>query len=246
MYCTNCGKRMEEQARFCTNCGAPAESDAPVENLQGNASQQKQSKTGTVLIGILAGTALMCIVLVLTVALTKCSGKEEPSAGGSSVNEGFSVTVAPMTEPVASEPVTEPSETEVAKDLTKLDTTMNYTVTNGKFSLTLPAYWKEYGAVFADEDSIALCEKSSTSTYGGKVVTFYMCPMDEVAFFRESFDVIGIIADAQGNQWGLAYYEATDVQFDAAAMDIYMRMTEDVEIIVNSAKAEKGYTLTKE
>lgn len=73
MFCTKCGKNIEDTAAFCVHCGSKVEGQpaqpqyAPQQQPAGYAPPKKSNKG--LIIGIIAGAAVVAIVLILVLVV---------------------------------------------------------------------------------------------------------------------------------------------------------------------------------
>lgn len=66
MFCTKCGKEIENSSEFCVHCGSKVETQtgAPQQQAQPQYAPAKKSNKGLI-IGLIAGAAVIAIVLIL-------------------------------------------------------------------------------------------------------------------------------------------------------------------------------------
>ena len=63
MFCTKCGNKMEDNAKFCTSCGNSRDVVNNVSNVNVN-NQNNVTKTNKVSIGNCIGTAILIAVII--------------------------------------------------------------------------------------------------------------------------------------------------------------------------------------
>lgn len=79
MYCKQCGKELDPNAKFCTNCGTPVEQkeNQPEQNIHvhiSNVPQEKKSGAGKVA----AVLAILAIIIAGAAFWWSSNGKDEP------------------------------------------------------------------------------------------------------------------------------------------------------------------------
>lgn len=136
-------------------------------------------------------------------------------------------------------------------DLTKLDKTLNYTVSCNMLSVTLPAYWKSAAVVSKDEKDnarIRFSEKrSNQSTYGGHLFTIVVLSPSQVVGYGPDIRILGRLTNAEGQLLYVATYGPTDVQYDYNDLyiqQLYGIMYDEQSRILGTIKGINGYTFT--
>ena len=131
---------------------------------------------------------------------------------------------------------------EELEKLNSLDTSLSYRVSSDFVQLTLPAYWKEYCDVVTQDNDLRFFEKRSHSSIGGgHLFSIQVVPYGE-EIYHPSFDYLGNITDASGNCWTLVVYYPTDVQFDMPYAELYTKMYDEINRILNTLTLQDGYT----
>lgn len=129
----------------------------------------------------------------------------------------------------------EQSIAEKVPDLDNLDTSMTYTVSTDKFTLTLPAYWKNYAIVDTGSSSASFYEKLSRDTYGGSL--FHISVFYDTGYTDyPSYELITTYTESDGRRAYIVMTFPTDVQFRPGAYRLYSRMEDDLNMIANTVK----------
>lgn len=132
-------------------------------------------------------------------------------------------------------------------EMADLNRDLSVTVNGGKFTVKVPAYWKEYGVWTTENDRIVFYEKlskNSSQACGGRLVTIGVYAFEDKSYETASFKHLGLLTDADGKQWHLVASLPTDVQAHLCAAPLYGAMQSDLADIYISVLPAEGYTHT--
>lgn len=130
-------------------------------------------------------------------------------------------------------------------DTSSLDKSMTYTVTHDKVSFTLPAYWKDYTNKTADGTMLSFRDNITANIYGGDtglVCSFNVVAAADYSGPEDVFRKIGVLTDAEGNEWYVTRYTPSDVQHCFLAIPLSNQMNSDLSRI--QITPAEGYTYT--
>lgn len=132
-------------------------------------------------------------------------------------------------------------------DLNNLDRTLNYTVKNNYFSVTLPAYWKTTATITKDTDYMRFNEKLSAQTdYGGHVFSLSVIKPSDFYSGGPDYLLVGTLTSGTDLLYVVSW-GPTDVQYDytdAYIDGVYNAMYEEKTRILSTIKGANGYTFT--
>ena len=126
-----------------------------------------------------------------------------------------------------------------------LDTEFTYHVSCNLYTVTVPAYWEEYGLTEKDTGMLRFREKHSKEIgMGGHVFTLNVYENAEQYDPLPSWELLGTLTDTDGKTWHLVAIYPTDVQFDLEDAYIYMRMSRETPAVLETIQAGDGCTFT--
>lgn len=128
------------------------------------------------------------------------------------------------------------------EDLTSLNTSLTNTVTYDLFSIQTPAYWADYAV--HDAASKKFCEKVNkehTADFDGFLLEFSVIPADQ-SLTSGNYSLVGLLTDAEGNQFALYAIYPTDVRYHALTKGLYTMMDNDIPQILGTVTPAEGYT----
>ncbi len=129
-------------------------------------------------------------------------------------------------------------------NLSSLDTSLTYTVSNEKISLRLPAYFRDHGLIQSQPLAIRCCEKYSYQTCGGHVYSFEVGTYEDYGYLP-SYRVIGTLTNSSTEEQLEVYiFFPTDVQFDTPYMSLYTKMEQELERILPTITGVNGWVYT--
>lgn len=129
-------------------------------------------------------------------------------------------------------------------NLSNLDTSLTYTVSNEKFSVRLPAYFRDHGLIQTQPLAIRCHEKYSYQSFGGHVYSFEIGTYEDYHYLP-SYRVIGTLTDSStGKQYDLYIFFPTDVQFDMPYMALYSKMEKELERIIPTITGVNGWVFS--
>lgn len=129
-------------------------------------------------------------------------------------------------------------------NLSNLDTSLTYTVSNDRFSLRLPAYFRDHGLIQSQPLAIRCFEKYSYQTCGGHVYSFDIGTYEDYHDLP-SYRVIGTLTNSSTEeQLDLYIFFPTDVQFDTPYMALYSKMSQELERIIPTITGVNGWVFS--
>lgn len=124
-------------------------------------------------------------------------------------------------------------------DLSKLDTTLGYTISLDMFSVTLPNYFKTYAVITTGENEIDIKEKSSSQTeWDGWL---YSISITEKCNLEDFF--AGTLTK-DGKSYDVQVFWATDVRHTPEAHKLYLKMDGELDRIMATVTGINGWTFT--
>ena len=129
-------------------------------------------------------------------------------------------------------------------NLSNLDTSLTYTVSNDRFSLRLPAYFRDHGLIQTQPLAIRCHEKYSYQSFGGHVYSFEIGTYEDYHYLP-SYRVIGTLTNSSTEeQLDLYIFFPTDVQFDTPYMALYSKMSQELERIIPTITGVNGWVFS--
>lgn len=116
-----------------------------------------------------------------------------------------------------------------------------FTVSNGKIQVSIPEVWNDVAVIETDPDRLSFYEViSHDEGWGGHLVTIALysdLDYQNMPHYRD----LGELTDGDGNLWYVAAWFPTDVQFSETGAANYAAMEEEIDTILASLEACKGY-----
>lgn len=126
-----------------------------------------------------------------------------------------------------------------------LDKSATYTVNHDKLTLILPAYWKDHTTKSTDGTKLYFRESITSGIYGddlGLVCQFNVVAAADYTGPEDIFRKLGVLTDAEGNEWYVTCYTPSDVQFCFLTLNLGSQLNSDVSRV--QVLAAEGYTYT--
>lgn len=116
-----------------------------------------------------------------------------------------------------------------------------YTVSNGKIQVSIPEVWNDVAVIETDPDRLSFYEAiSNDEGWGGHLVTIAL--YSDLGYQNiPKIRTLGELTDEDGDHWYVAAWFPTDVQFSETGAANYAAMEEEIDAILASLEACKGY-----
>lgn len=127
-----------------------------------------------------------------------------------------------------------------------LNKSLSYQVNFDKVTLTLPSYWKSYTSNSTSGNAITFKEIFTPKAYSGMsdelgfVCQISVVPATQYTGPDDIFYKLGVLSDANGEQWYVVLYKATDVRHSVLVSNLYAQMSSDIYNI--QVSPAEGYT----
>ena len=126
-------------------------------------------------------------------------------------------------------------------DIDNLNTDYNYTVDSLIYSVTLPAYWRQYATIKQNGHTTGFYESSSMNTvYDGHIFSLELYRNPNECYARHK--TLGTLKSSTGDCWYILVVYPSGEQCTPYAEELYERMEWDINNIINHISGTNGYT----